>query len=95
MNLQTSISTAWDKVQGMSNGLIVMLPNIVLALLVFAVFFFVARWLKWVVKRITRRHKQARSLGMVLGRLTQGIVILVGLFIALSIVIPTFTANFR
>lgn len=93
MNLQTSISTAWDKVQGMSNGLIIMLPNIVLALLVFAVFFFAARWLKLVVKRLTRRHRQARNLGMVLGRLAQGIVILIGLFVALSIVIPTLKAG--
>jgi small-conductance mechanosensitive channel len=91
MNL--AISKAWDKIQGMSNGLIVMLPNIVLAALVFAVFFFVARWLKLLVKRLTRRHRQARNLGMVLGRLSQGIVILVGLFVALSIVIPTFKAG--
>ena len=93
MNFQTSISTAWDKVQGMSNGLIVMLPNIVLALLVSTVFFFAARWLKLVVKRLTRRHRQARNLGMVLGRLAQGAVILVGLFVALSIVVPTFKAG--
>jgi hypothetical protein len=30
-------------------------------------FFFVARWLKLLVKRLTRRHRQARNLGMVLG----------------------------
>jgi small-conductance mechanosensitive channel len=93
MNPESSVSTAWDKIQGMIDGLIVMLPNIVLTLIVFAVFFFVARWLKWVVKRLTRRHQQARSRGMVLGRLAQGIVILVGLFVALSIVIPTFKAG--
>jgi small-conductance mechanosensitive channel len=91
MNL--AISKAWDKMQGMINGLIVMLPNIVLALIVFFVFFFAARWLKLLVKRLTRRHRQARNLGMVLGRLSQGIVILVGLFVALSIVIPTFKAG--
>lgn len=93
MNPESSVSAAWEKIQGMIDGLIVMLPNIVLALIVFAVFFFAARWLKWVVKRLTRRHRQARSLGMVLGRLAQGIVILVGLFVALSIVIPTFRAG--
>jgi len=55
---------------------------------------FAARWLKLLVKRLTRRHRQARNLGMVLGRLSQGIVILVGLFVALSIVIPTFKGRF-
>jgi len=91
MNL--AISKAWDKIQGMLNGLIVMLPNIVLALIVFAIFWFVARGLKSLVKRLTRRHRQARNLGLVLGRLSQGIVILVGLFVALSIVIPSFKAG--
>jgi small-conductance mechanosensitive channel len=93
MNLESSISAAWNKIQGLGNGLIVMLPNIVLALLVFLLFFFAARWLKWLVKRLTRRHQQARNLGMVLGRLAQGSVILIGLFVALSIVIPTFRAG--
>ncbi len=87
------VATASDKIQGMINSLIVLLPNIALAVIVFVVFFFIARWLKWVVKRLTRRHQQARNLGMVLGRLAQGTVILVGLFVALSIVIPTFKAG--
>ncbi len=93
MSFESSLSTAWAKIQGMLNSLIVMLPNIVLALIVFILFFFAARWLKLLVKRLTRRHRQARNLGMVLGRLTQGIVILIGLFVALSIVIPTFKAG--
>jgi small-conductance mechanosensitive channel len=93
MNFQTAVSAAWDKIQGMIDGLIVMLPNIVLALIVFVLFFFVARLIKRLVKRLTRRHRQARNLGMVLGRLAQGIIILVGLFVALSIVIPTFRAG--
>jgi small-conductance mechanosensitive channel len=93
MNSESSVSAAWNKIQGMIDSLIVMLPNIVLALIVFAVFFFAARWLKLLVKRLTRRHQQARNLGMVLGRLAQGTVILVGLFVALSIVVPTFKAG--
>jgi len=93
MNFGESVSVAWDKIQGMIDGFIVLLPNVVLALIVFTLFFFAARWLKVLVKRLTRRHRQARNLGMVLGRLVQGVVILVGLFVALSIVIPTFRAG--
>lgn len=93
MNFEESVSAAWEKMQGMINGLIILLPNLVLAFIVFALFFFVARTLKSVVRRLTRRHRQARNLGMVLGRLSQGTVILVGLFVALSIVIPTFKAG--
>lgn len=93
MNLQTSVSTAWGKIQAMIDSLIVLLPNIVLALIVFALFFFAARTIKMTVRRLTKRHRQARNLGLVLGRLSQGVVILVGLFVALSIVIPSFKAG--
>jgi small-conductance mechanosensitive channel len=77
----------------MTNSLIVLLPNLVLALIVFAIFWFGARGLKSLVRRLTRRHRQARNLGLVLGRLSQGVVILIGLFVALSIVIPSFKAG--
>ncbi len=91
--MSAEISAVWDKIQEMINGFIVLLPNIVLALIVFAIFFFVARTIKKVVKRLTRNRRHARNLGMVLGRLAQGTTILVGLFVALSIVIPTFKAG--
>jgi small-conductance mechanosensitive channel len=77
----------------MVNGAIAMLPNIVLALIVFFLFYFAAKSIKSLVRRLTNRHRHARNLGLVLGRLSQGLIILVGLFIALSIVIPSFKAG--
>ncbi|NMF62609.1 mechanosensitive ion channel family protein [Brasilonema octagenarum UFV-E1] len=91
MNIQ--ISALWDKIQGMINGFIILLPNMVLAVIVFAIFFFVARTIKQIVKRFTSRYRHARNLGLVLGRLAQGTTILIGLFVALSILIPTFRAG--
>ncbi|GAX44157.1 MscS mechanosensitive ion channel [Tolypothrix sp. NIES-4075] len=91
--MNADISAVKDKIQGMINAFIVLLPNIVLALIVFVIFFFVARSIKQVVKRLTHNRRHARNLGMVLGRLAQGTTILVGLFVALSIVIPTFKAG--
>ncbi|MEJ6480105.1 mechanosensitive ion channel family protein [Nostoc punctiforme UO1] len=91
--MNAEISTAWDKVQSMSNGFIALLPNIVLALIVFIIFLFIATRIKALVKRLTRNRRSARNLGLVLGRLAQGVTILIGLFIALSIVIPSFKAG--
>jgi small conductance mechanosensitive channel len=88
-----SVTTAWGKIQAMIDGLVLMLPNIVLALIVFALFYLAGRGIRSLVRRLTRRHRQARNLGLVLGRLSQGITILVGLFVALSIVIPSFKAG--
>lgn len=91
--MNTEISTVWGKIQAMGTGFLVMLPNIALAIIVFAIFFFVARLIKRTVRRLTRRHRQARNLGLVLGRLAQGVTVLTGLFIALSIVIPSLQAS--
>lgn len=77
----------------MANDFIILLPNIVLAVIVFAIFFFIARNLKRLVRRLTQDRRQAHNLGLVLGRLAQGAVILMGLFIALSIVIPSLKAS--
>jgi small-conductance mechanosensitive channel len=91
--MNAELSTVWDKMQAMANGFFALLPNIVLALIVFAIFFFIARVIKRTVRKLTRDRRQARNLGLVLGRLAQGITILAGLFISLSIVIPSLKAN--
>ncbi|MBD2465498.1 mechanosensitive ion channel family protein [Oscillatoria sp. FACHB-1407] len=91
MNIQ--ISAAWEKVQGMINGFIALLPNMVLALIVFAIFFIVAGTIRRLVRRLTRDRRHARNLGLILGRLAQWTTILIGLFISLSIVIPTLRAG--
>ncbi|MBC1237904.1 mechanosensitive ion channel family protein [Nostoc sp. 2RC] len=91
--MNPEISVAWKQLQSMVNGFIALLPNIVFALIVFIIFLFVASRIKVLVKRLTRNRRSARNLGLVLGRLAQGTTILIGLFIALSIVIPTFRAG--
>lgn len=88
-----SVSIAWAKIQEMTNNLIALLPNLILAVIVFALFWVGARIFKSFVKRLTRNYRQARNLGLVLGRLSQGVVILIGLFVSLSIVIPSFKAS--
>ncbi|WP_396799194.1 mechanosensitive ion channel family protein [Microcoleus sp. FACHB-1515] len=91
--MNVELSTLWNKMQAIANSFLALLPNIILALIVFAVFFFAARVIKRVVKNVTRNRRQARNLGLVLGRLAQGATILAGLFISLSIVIPSLRAG--
>lgn len=91
--MNTEISTVWERIENMINGFILLLPNIIIALIVFAIFFLIGRAIKRLVRRLTRNRRYARNLGLVLGRLTQGITVLVGLFIALTIVIPSLKAN--
>lgn len=91
MNVQ--VSTAWEKVQGMINGFIALIPNLVIAVVVFVIFFVVAGAVRRLVRRVTRDRRQARNLGLILGRLAQWTMLLIGLFISLSIVIPTLKAG--
>jgi len=91
--MNAEISAVWDKMQKMLNDFIILLPNLVLALIVFAIFFFIARIIKRAVRNLTRDRRQARNLGMVLGRLAQGATILTGLFISLSVIIPSLKAS--
>lgn len=77
----------------MVNGFIALLPNLLLAVIVFAIFFVVAGAIRRLVRRLTRDRRHARNLGLILGRLAQWVILLIGLFISLSIVIPTLRAG--
>ncbi|MFB2833043.1 mechanosensitive ion channel family protein [Floridanema evergladense] len=91
MNIK--ISAVWQQLQSMMNDFLALLPNLAIAVIVFFIFFFIGRAVKRIVRRLTRNRRQARNLGLVLGRLAQGAIVLVGLFVALSIVIPSIKAN--
>ncbi|MDH6061260.1 mechanosensitive ion channel family protein [Chrysosporum bergii ANA360D] len=87
------ISALVARVQKMVNDFILLLPNIVLGLVVFTTFVILGRSIKRVVRRLTRHRRYARNLGMVLGRLAQGVTVLLGLFISLSVVFPSLRAS--
>ena len=82
---------AFDRAQAVVNGLIAAIPSIGVALAVFAVFLLLAAIVKGVVARLTEARLRAhRNAGMAVGRLAQGLVIFVGLLVALSVALPTF-----
>jgi small-conductance mechanosensitive channel len=91
--MNAEVSLVWKNFQELINTFLALLPNIGLALIVFLIFFVVARVIKQVVKRFTRNRRHARNLGLVLGRLAQGAIVLAGLFVSLSIVIPSLRAG--
>lgn len=86
-------SPIWEKIQAMANGFLALLPNIVLAIVVFIIFFLAATGIRTAVRRLTQRRRRTRNVGLVLGRLAQGTTVLVGLFVALSIIIPSLEAG--
>lgn len=89
MNSFTPLQTVWQQLLSMVKGAIELLPNILIAIIVFILFWFIAKFTRRLIKNFTKR-KKSRNLGLVLARLSQGLIILVGAFIALAIVIPSF-----
>lgn len=87
--MNAEVTSAWGRVQAMIDGFIASLPSIILSIVVFTVFYLIAKSIRKIVRRLTRHHRHARNLGLVLGRLAQGTIILVGLFISLTIIIPS------
>ena len=67
------------------------LPYMAVALIVFIVFYIAGSVLRRTAARFTLRTRRHHSVGIVLGRLGQGMLVLLGLLIALVIAVPGFT----
>ena len=89
MDSLTPIQTSWQQLVLMAKSTIELLPNILVAIVVFIIFWIVAKLSRRIIRNLTRR-KQSRNLGLVLARLSQGFIILIGAFVSLAIVIPSF-----
>jgi small-conductance mechanosensitive channel len=66
-------------------AVIKMLPNFILAVLVMALFVILARWLKNVSERITRRLSKSESISGLTSAIVYSIMLIIGFMIALNI----------
>lgn len=85
----TPIQTVGQQLISMIKSTIELLPNIIIAIIVFILFWFAARFSRRLIRRFSQ-GKQSRNLALVLARLSQGLIILFGAFVALAIIIPSF-----
>jgi small-conductance mechanosensitive channel len=91
--LGIDLSNAWKSGLKIMNGAISLLPNMVLAAIIFVVFLFLASAAKSVVRRFSRRRQRRLNLGILLGQLAHTTVVVLGFLIALSVVAPSFHAS--
>jgi small conductance mechanosensitive channel len=82
---------AWAALQSIVSGLLGRLPYLFVSIAVFVAFYFAAKGVRILVRRFAAQRKRHRNLGLVLGRLSQALIVLIGLLIALVIVLPGFT----
>src|SRR5437763_15446770 len=81
---------AWDTITNMAGGLIAALPNLVLAFIIFIIFYAVARKIRSLVIQITEKQHRAKNLGALLGKMAQTSVIVAGLLVTMTVVFPSF-----
>lgn len=89
--MNIDLSPALARAQSVVNGLLLALPSLAVGLVVFALFVLLGLGVKAVVARLTESRLHAhRNAGIAVGRLAQGLVIFVGLLVALSVALPSF-----
>lgn len=84
-----TLSGATETIQGMISGAIALLPNIVIGLVVFIIFWLLGKFIRRTIRHRTK-DRETRNIGLVLGRLTQGVLVILGLLIAAIIIFPSF-----
>ena len=73
----------------MIKGAIALLPNIAIGVVIFIIFWVLGKIIRGFIRRRTK-DKETRNIGLVLGRLTQGVLVILGLLIAAIIIFPSF-----
>lgn len=77
-----------DKLDSWLDGFFRLLPNLAIAALVFAVFFALAMVAAWSVRH-SIRSKAREDLGMVLGSVAKWSILIAGLLVSLTVVVPS------
>jgi len=81
--------TVWASAEHMADSLLARLPSLVVAIVVFLIFYFGSILISRLIRRATQHR---RNLGLVFARLAGAAIILLGLLVAFSVVAPSFQA---
>jgi len=84
------LKTIWLSAQHMGDSFLARLPSLILAIILFLIFYFASILVSRVIRRATQAHRQ--NLGMLFARLAGAAIILLGVLVAFSIVAPSFQA---
>ena len=87
MNLSTDV--ALERLEKLLSGLLAALPNVLIALLVFMFFWFLAGLIRRVTHRSSQRHGRPSNVALVLSRLAAGVAIVLGVLVSLTIIFPS------
>lgn len=84
-SIQDSISNLWVKLGGWLDALILKLPNLVVAIIVMIIFYFIAKGMRKLAYKILFRKISQESVRQIMSKMVFAIVLLIGFFIALGV----------
>ncbi len=84
-NLEIAFDKLYDKLEGWLSLLIEMIPNAIIALIVFLLFYVVSRWVGHIVIKILGRISENKLINKLIARMLSIAIILAGGFFALGL----------
>jgi small conductance mechanosensitive channel len=84
-------SPAFEQLQHTFDGFVRALPSILVGLLVLFAFYLASSIAARSVRHLSNRYRRQRNLGLVMGRLIQWLVLLIGVLVTAVIIFPNFT----
>jgi small conductance mechanosensitive channel len=90
--MSLDFSAAWNTGAKIINEAISLIPNVILALLIFALFLVAASLSGSLVRRLAVERRKHQGIALLLGRLVYTAIIVLGFLVGLSVVAPSFQA---
>lgn len=84
-SVEESVGNLWEKLGGWLDTLILKLPNLILAILVMILFYFLARGIRNVLQRTLLNRIEQVSIQHIVAKILFIVVVLIGFFIALDV----------
>lgn len=89
MNMESTMSTAFndlvDKLQGWLNTIIQNIPNLILAIIVMTISYFVASYTRKFILKLVESRVPQKSVANIIAKISAVVVVVAGLFLALGI----------
>jgi small conductance mechanosensitive channel len=89
--MTSTIDKLWQAATHMLDTFIGRMPALLLAVVVFVLFYFLSHLAARAIRKAVSRHRE--NLAVVFARLSSGVIILLGLLVAISVVAPSFQAS--
>lgn len=91
--VKVDLSNAWRSWDRMVDAAVALLPNLIIAFVVFVVFLVLASLTRGLTRRISVKRTHHRNLGLLLGQLAYITVVVIGALTAISAIAPSFQVS--